>query len=121
MSPLRIFCLVMTLAFLYAAAVQYNDPDPYYWIPIYLLPALLSMLVFFGRGNSLKPIFLILALLYLGGAYYMWPAHWEGVALQHGMKTMNIEEGRESLGLTIAAFTLVVYFMALSRNKQIIT
>ena len=121
MSPLRIFCLVMTLAFLYATAVQYNDPDPYYWMPIYLVPAIISMLIYFGRGNSLKPFLLVLALIYFGGAYYMWPAHWEGVALQHGMKTVNIEEGRESLGLTVVGFTMVVYFLALSRTRRIIT
>lgn len=121
MSPLRIFCLAMTLAFLYATAVQYNDPDPYYWMPIYILPAVLSLLIYFDRGNSLKPFLLVLALVYLGGAYFMWPAHWEGVALQNGMKTINIEEGRESLGLAVVGFTLVVYFLALSRTKRVIT
>ncbi len=121
MSPLRIFCLVMTVAFLYATAVQYNDPDPYYWMPIYLIPVAISLLIFFGRGNSLKPILLVLAVIYLAGTYYMWPAHWEGVALQHGMKTINIEEGRESLGLAVVGFTFVVYFLALNRHKRIIT
>ncbi len=121
MSALRIFCLAMTLAFLYATAVQYNDPDPFYWMPIYLLPAAISMLIFFGRGNALKLVLLVLALVYFAGAFYMWPAHWEGVALQHGMKTVNIEEGRESLGLGVVGFTMVIYFLALSRTKRIIT
>lgn len=122
MSPLRIFCLSMAVAFLYATVVQYNDPDPYYWMPIYILPAIISLLIYYGRGtNSLKPILLFLALIYLGGAYFMWPAHWEGVALQHGMKTINIEEGRESLGLGVVGFTMVIYFLSLSRTKRIIT
>ncbi len=121
MSALRIFCLVMTVAFLYATAVQYNDPDPYYWMPIYILPAIISLLIYYGRGNRVKALLLILALVYLGGAYYMWPAHWEGVALQNGMKTIDIEEGRESLGLAVVTFTLVVYFLALNRNRRIIT
>lgn len=122
MSPLRIFCLLMTVAFLYAMTVQYNDPDPYYWMPIYLLPAAISLLIYLGRGTkSLKGILLVLALVYFAGAFFMWPAHWEGVALQHGMKTVNIEEGRESLGLAVVGFTMVIYFLSLSRTKRIIT
>ena len=121
MSPLRIFCLLMTVAFLYATIVQYNDPDPYYWMPIYLIPTAISLLIYFGRGNAVKLFLLVLALVYFAGAYYMWPAHWEGVALQHGMKTVNIEEGRESLGLAVVGFTMVIYFLSLSRTKRIIT
>ena len=33
------FLCVLLIAF---AAVQYNDPDFYFWIPVYLLPAALA-------------------------------------------------------------------------------
>jgi hypothetical protein len=38
MKILNIFFCVVFILF---AIVQYNDPDPYLWIPIYLYPALL--------------------------------------------------------------------------------
>jgi hypothetical protein len=31
------------MIFLVAAAIQYNDPDPYIWIPIYILPAFICL------------------------------------------------------------------------------
>jgi uncharacterized membrane protein YjdF len=36
---MKIFNLVFTILFIIFAALQYNDPDPYVWIPIYLVSA----------------------------------------------------------------------------------
>lgn len=104
---LRYFALFMALVFICFAGVQYNDPDPLIWIPIYLYAVVLSVLYFRNKGN--KVLFLISAVIYLAGAIYMWPEQWEGVALQNGMKTVNIEEGRESLGLAVVFITFLVY------------
>ena len=35
-----LFSFLGMMMFLVAAIIQYNDPDPYIWIPIYMLPAL---------------------------------------------------------------------------------
>ena len=99
------------------AVVQYNDPDPYIWIPIYLFPANASALVFMGR--QINPLVLLLAAAaYLVGAFFQWPAHWAGVALKNGMKTIDIEEGREALGLVICAVALLIYWRYLTRLKM---
>jgi hypothetical protein len=38
---MKIFNIFFCVVFILFAIVQYNDPDPYLWIPIYLYPALL--------------------------------------------------------------------------------
>ncbi|GEO06963.1 hypothetical protein AAE02nite_46270 [Adhaeribacter aerolatus] len=113
---IRVFAIIMALVFVTFAVVQYNDPDPHIWIPIYLLPAILSLVMWRIKNNRpflLLSILLVAALFYFAGAIYQWPAHWEGVALKNGMKTINIEEGRESLGLGIVFITLFIYWLVL--------
>ena len=41
---MKIFNIFFCIVFILFAVVQYNDPDPYLWIPIYLYPALLCYL-----------------------------------------------------------------------------
>ncbi|QNP53994.1 hypothetical protein H9L05_03210 [Hymenobacter qilianensis] len=53
----------------------------------------------------------------LCGGFFQWPAHWEGVALKNGMKDINIEEGREALGLLICAVSLLIYWLYLTQFK----
>jgi hypothetical protein len=114
---IRVFAIFMALVFVYFAVVQYNDPDPQIWIPIYLFPTIISVMIW--RIKDRRPPYLLLsvllvaALFYFAGAIYQWPAHWEGVALKNGMKTINIEEGRESLGLGVCFVTLFIYWMVL--------
>jgi Transmembrane family 220, helix len=109
----RVFAIIMALVFVVFAVLQYNDPDPYLWIPIYLYAALLSVLFYRGKVSTL--LLWVSAAAFLAGAIYLWPAHWEGVALKQGMKTMNIEHGRESLGLGMCFVTLVIYALTLRR------
>lgn len=96
-----IFIAICAISVLFAA-VQHNDPDSYLWIGIYLFMAFLA---YFGLKQKLK----MQSLLFLGITYILWginqfPPEWEGVLLdQVGMKTINIELGRESLGLFILA------------------
>jgi hypothetical protein len=110
---MRIFAIVMAVIFVIFAALQINDPDPYVWIPIYLYAALLSIL--FYRDKVPAWLLWVSAAVFLAGAIYMWPEHWQGVALQHGMKTIDIEHGRESLGLGMCFATLVIYAFTLKR------
>ncbi|AIZ63593.1 hypothetical protein PK28_07630 [Hymenobacter sp. DG25B] len=113
---MRVLAFLLVILFLGFAAVQYNDPDPYLWIPVYLFPAIVSALIFTGRRVS--PWLLALgAGVFLVFSYFQWPAHWEGVALKNGMKDINIEEGREALGLIICAAVLLLYWVYLTRFK----
>ena len=38
------FNQLFVFIFILFAVVQYNDPDPYLWVPIYLFPAVLCFL-----------------------------------------------------------------------------
>ena len=98
----KILSLVFTLMFLGFAAVQINDPDPLVWIWAYLVPAYISLSAFRDKFN--KELILVVLIAALAGAITFFPyGHFEGVALKHGMKTLNIELARESLGLGIVA------------------
>lgn len=108
MSPnfTKIIKYFFTLLFLFFAAVQYNDPDPIVWIPTYLLPILLL----WKKGKRDRIMYFGFGLIYLLWAANQFPAEWEGVRLNAmGMKTINIELGRESLGLGIAGISVWIF------------
>ena len=46
---MKILNSVLAVMFILFAAVQYNDPDPYIWMPIYLLPAAVCGFAAVGR------------------------------------------------------------------------
>ncbi len=43
---------ILTLLFILFAVVQFNDPDPYYWIAIYSAVALISGFAVVGKYNK---------------------------------------------------------------------
>ncbi len=43
--------ILLTLYFLFAAAVQYNDPDPVHWMLLYLTSALCCVLAAMGKDK----------------------------------------------------------------------
>ncbi|RFS14277.1 transmembrane 220 family protein [Emticicia sp. C21] len=93
--------------FVYAALVQYNDPDPYVWIPTYLIPVFLCYHKLQGKGESI--VYFAIGLLYMMWSINQFPPEWEGIRLNEmGMKTINIELGRESLGLGVCAIAVWV-------------
>lgn len=90
------------------AALQINDPDPLIWIPFYVIVAFLGYRRL--RFTDEPILFYMMALLYFVIALSYMPAAWEGVLLDEmGMKTMNIENARESLGLGMAAVILLTF------------
>ena len=111
----RILGALFAIFFVYAAAVQLNDIDAWIWVVLYALAAVASVL--FAYGKLKRSWALALAVVYIGLAIYHWPPEFEGVALQDGMKTMNIELGRESLGMGISALIMLIYFLMLRGKK----
>ena len=95
------------LLFLFAAAVQYNDPDPLRWIAIYGAACLASIMAAAGRpfhravvaGIAAVAVIWSVAITLQGqgsAAYrHMFDA-WE-------MTAANVEEARETVGLLIVA------------------
>lgn len=102
----KILLWIFIVLFVLFAAVQYNDVDGWLWILTYLLTAFMCFRAVRGRGDKLS--FLALATLLLLWGINIYPPEWEGVMLNTaGMKTLNIELGRESLGLFICSFSML--------------
>jgi hypothetical protein len=106
---MKVLPLVFAAVFVLFAAVQYNDPDPQIWVPIYGFAAM-TCLMAYSRIGSLRfqPWFFgAMALIYAGVAIWQWPPAFEGFLLNEvGMKTINIELARESGGLGICALAM---------------
>lgn len=107
---------IFTVLFIYAAIVQFNDIDAILWIALYSVAAMGSALFVLDRLK--KHWAMILAVVYMGLAIYFWPSNFEGVGLQDGMKTINIELGRESLGMGICSLMMFVYFAILQKKSM---
>ena len=109
--------IFFAVLFLLFAAVQYNDPDPQVWIPIYAFAAMACLM---ALTQIARPWFYgLMALIYAGTAYYQWPPAFEGFWLNEvGMKTMNVELAREAGGLAICALAMVLMGYSVSRLNQ---
>lgn len=92
---MRILCLLMFLLFLICIALQYNDPDPLVWIPIYAVPAFFSLMYFFGKRYLWMT--LLAFVVYIICAIYWCPP----IASVKG-NIFDNEEVRESGGLLIS-------------------
>ena len=111
---------------LLAAALQYNDPDPYIWIPIYLYTAWLCLLAI---KKVYKPGWYIAALvIYSLYAIYLlfdktgvlnWAGEHNAENLVQTMKADKpwIEETREFFGLLLLIIILLTNMYWLKKKK----
>ncbi|MBL7927269.1 MAG: transmembrane 220 family protein [Bacteroidia bacterium] len=97
---LAIICALLCMMFVYFAYLNFNDVDPALWVTIYLIAALFCALAVFKITNLYAAI--ILSIGYVGFAIKNWPVRWEGVTMPMS-HSINVERGRESLGLLICA------------------
>lgn len=104
----RYIALFFVFVFILFAAVQYNDPDPILWIPIYLVAAAFSLGVYLNKSPRI--LLLLIAIAYLVGAFFFWPESWHGLALNPTFK-QQVEHARESLGLLFTALVMFYYFL----------
>ena len=113
--------------FVVAAALQYNDPDPYLWIPIYLYAAFLCFLA--TRKNYKPLLFRIGIIIYGCYAVYLlvdktgvlnWANDHQAESIVQSMKATKpwIEETREFFGLLIVIAVLVADMIWLSPKKS---
>jgi hypothetical protein len=125
---MKIFNIFFCVLFVFSAALQYNDPDPYIWIPIYLYGALFCWFAF--RGNYYPGAYIFGIVVFLGYAVYLFFAK-DGVLdwinkhnaenIAESMKATKpwIEETREFFGLLILILVLAInYFYAKKRLKH---
>ncbi len=123
---MKIFNLLFSLLFLASAALQYNDPDPYIWMPIYLYGAILCWLAF--RNQFYPKAYIAGILIYTGYAVYLFFAadgvlDWmqkhnaENIAATMQATKPWIEETREFFGLVILIIVLSVNLWYCKKRK----
>jgi hypothetical protein len=114
---MKVFNLIFAVLFLICAGLQYNDPDPYIWIPIYLFGAVLCWLAARNRFYPVAYTFGIIAFA-IYALYYFFTADgvldWirehnaENIAATMKASTPWIEETREFFGLMILIVVLAI-------------
>ena len=117
---MRFLDLTMALLFAFAAALQFNDPDPIRWIAIYSAACVLSLLAA-TQGRVVPAVSLAVfaiaivwaALIAFGGPAASEYGHmfdaWE-------MKSPSVEEAREASGLVIVAVWTMILFIRARRS-----
>ena len=124
---MKIFNIIFCLLFIFSAALQYNDPDPYIWMHIYMYGAILCWLAF---RNKYYPIaYLVGIFIYLVYAIFLFftkDGVWDWITKHNAediaatMKATKpwIEDAREFFGLVILIIVLMIdYFYAKKRVK----
>ncbi|WP_456430196.1 transmembrane 220 family protein [Rhodocaloribacter sp.] len=100
--PEKAATVVMFVFFVYATVVQFNDPDPLIWVPIYGLAAVLCVLYLMGRlpvrAAGVYTGLVVVYALYL--AFRLATRH---LFFDEREMVGIVEEGREMLGLVIVA------------------
>ena len=123
---MRIFNGIFILIFVAFAALQYNDPDPYIWIPIYGYAAFLCYLAFRRRYNPRLYIFGYIAyglyalyLLFDKTGVLDWATEHNSENIAETMKATKpwIEETREFFGLVIVLTVLLINMLWLRKLK----
>jgi hypothetical protein len=122
---MKIFNIVFIILFVLSAALQYNDPDPYLWVPIYLYGAFLCYQAY---GKKYVPVLYIIGLVvYIGYAVYLffdrqgvlnWANEHNAESITQTMKATKpwIEETREFGGLLILIVVLVINMLWLRKK-----
>jgi hypothetical protein len=122
---MKIFNIVFIILFVLSAALQYNDPDPYLWIPIYLYGAFLCYQAY--RKKYVPVLYIIGLVIYIGYAAYLffdrqgvlnWANEHNAESITQTMKATKpwIEETREFGGLLILIVVLVINMLWLRKK-----
>lgn len=124
---MKIFNILFCILFLISAGLQYNDPDPYIWIPIYLFGAILCWLAF--HNKYYPKAYLIGMIIFAGYATYFFFTEngvldWiqkhnaENIAASMKASTPWIEDTREFFGLLILIIVLLINLIYAKRKSR---
>ena len=124
---MRITNLIFSVLFVLFALLQYNDPDPYLWIPIYLYAAVLCGQAY--RGRNYPRAYLLGILFYSLYAAYLiftndgvidWYTRHDAENLVQTMKAEKpwIEDTREFGGLVILIVALALNYRSAKRSTK---
>ena len=123
---MKVFNIVFIVVFILSAALQYNDPDPYIWIPIYLYGAWICYQALRKRYNP--ALYVAGLLVYIGYAVYLffdkqgvliWAKEHNAENIAESMKATKpwVEETREFGGLLILIVVLLINMAWLRSNR----
>jgi len=108
--------LLAALVFICCAGLQLNDPDPLIWIPVYIVPAALSLIAVRWRMHPVAPA--AAACAYAAGAALLW---WAGIEQSHVMPgfpqagALGEERVREGLGLVLVTIWMTILALRSAR------
>jgi len=114
---MKIFNIFFCVVFIVFAALQYNDPDPYVWMPIYLYTAVLCWLAyrnkFFPRayltGVAVYTVYALYKVFDTNGLIdWITKHHAQNIANTMKAETPWVEETREFFGLVILIVVLLI-------------
>ena len=119
--------VILIALFVYSAVVQYNDPDPYLWMPVYLYGAALCFLALRGKHNV--ALYIAGLLTYTSFAVYhfvgetgvlSWIMNYNAESITGTMKAAKpwIEETREFFGLLILIGALAGNMVWMAKAKR---
>lgn len=119
--------IIFIILFIFSAAVQYNDPDPFVWITIYLYGALLCYLAL--RKKYFPRLYIAGLVIYTGYALFLlfdtdgaisWLMDHNAENIVQSMKATKpwIEKTRELFGLLILIFALSINWLSFSCTKR---
>jgi len=122
---MKIFNIFFCLVFILFAGLQYNDPDPYIWVPIYGYTAVLCALA--ARKQFYRGAYLVGILVYLAYATYLffdkygvmdWATEQQAENIAQSMAATKpwIEETREFFGLFILMIVLLINYTYASQR-----
>jgi len=125
---MKIFNILFCILFLISAGLQYNDPDPYLWIPIYLYGATCCWLA--ARKQFFPKAYLFGMLIFAGYALYLfitedgvldWIEKHDAENIAGSMKATTpwIEDTREFFGLLVLIFVLGINWLYARKRKYL--
>ena len=113
---MKIANLVISLMFVAFAAIQFNDPDPEFWVTLYAGIAILAAFAAFNKYNVWVILIGLVVVAY--EIFKLFPPFWAWV--QDGMPSITesmkaesayVELVREFLGLVICLAALIFYYI----------
>jgi len=122
---MKVFNIIFCILFIISAGLQYNDPDPILWIPIYLLGAFIS---YSAIRNKYYPLLTLSAIiLFVIYAIYLffdksgvliWATEHQAENIAESMKASKpwIEETREFFGLLILIAVMLINYIKSKRQ-----
>ncbi len=124
---MKIFNIIFCLLFILFAALQYNDPDPYVWMPFYLFGAIVCGMAItkkFHPGITIAGIIIYsvygLYEIFKTDGVIDWVTrhHSENIAETMQAEKPWIESSREFFGLMILILVLAINYIHFKRFQK---